>query len=101
MKTYNKLKEDGKQFEVVFVSSDRDEESWEEYLSSMPWYSLPFSDNNRKKALSRKFDVSGKKLALKEAKRGREEGERGRERGGRKERVRKRGRGERKIDGKE
>ena len=60
MKTYEKLKQDGKPFEVIFVSSDRDEESWQEYLSSMPWYSVPFGDN-RKKALSRKFDVSGER----------------------------------------
>lgn len=58
VKTYEKLKEDGKPFEVIFVSSDRDEESWQEYLSTMPWYSIPFGDD-RKKALSRKFDVSG------------------------------------------
>jgi nucleoredoxin len=69
VKTYEKLKADGKPFEVIFVSSDRDEESWQEYLSSMPWYSVPFGDS-RKKALSRKFDVSGK------GGRGREEGER-------------------------
>ena len=42
------------------MSSDRDEESWQEYLSSMPWYSVPFGDD-RKKTLSRKFDVSGKR----------------------------------------
>ena len=60
MKTYEKLKEDGKPFEVIFVSSDRDEESWQEYLSTMPWYSIPFGDD-RKKALSRKFDVSGER----------------------------------------
>ena len=61
MKTYDKLKAAGKNFEVIFVSSDRDEESWKEYLSSMPWFSLPHGDS-RKKALSRKFEVSGEHM---------------------------------------
>ena len=57
------------------MSSDRDEESWQEYLSTMPWYSIPFGDN-RKKALSRKFDVSGER----EGGRGRGESKKERER---------------------
>ena len=68
MKTYNKLKEKGKPFEVIFVSSDRDEDSWKEYLASMPWYSLPYGDS-RKKPLSRKFDVSGMWLHVRVQKR--------------------------------
>lgn len=59
VKTYNKVKEAGKKFEIIFCSSDRDEDSFKEYYSSMPWLALPYGDN-RKKALSRVFDVSGK-----------------------------------------
>ncbi|XP_064392520.1 nucleoredoxin-like [Halichondria panicea] len=58
VKTYNKLKEDGKKFEIIFVSSDRDEDSFMEYYGEMPWISIPHGDP-RKKTLSRMFDVSG------------------------------------------
>ena len=58
METYNKLKKDGKEFEIIFCSSDRDEASFKEYFNEMPWLSLPYGDK-RKTALSRKFEVSG------------------------------------------
>lgn len=58
VRTYNKLKEDGKAFEIIFCSSDRDEDAMMEYLGEMPWIAIPFGDS-RKKALSRLFDVSG------------------------------------------
>ena len=59
MKTYNLLKTQGKNFEIVFCSSDRDETSFKEYFNEMPWLALPFGDN-RKKLLSQRFEVSGK-----------------------------------------
>ncbi|XP_022096246.1 nucleoredoxin-like [Acanthaster planci] len=57
-KSYNKMVEDGKNLEIVFCSSDRDEASFKEYFSEMPWLALPFGDK-RKMALSKKFDVQG------------------------------------------
>lgn len=63
MKTYDKLKEAGKKFEIIFCSSDRDEESFKEYFESMPWLALPYGDS-RKKSLSRVFDVSGNLFVL-------------------------------------
>lgn len=44
-------------FEVVFVSSDEDLDSFDEYRSSMPWVSIPFSATTTKRALNLKFDV--------------------------------------------
>ena len=41
----------GKNFEVVFVSSDRDEDSFKEYYAEMPWLALPFADRDRKVSL--------------------------------------------------
>ncbi len=41
------------------MSSDRDEKSFNEYLSSMPWLALPFSDRARKAKLSQAFGVQG------------------------------------------
>lgn len=58
-KTYNKIKADGKKFEVIFVSSDRDQASFDEYLSEMPWYAIPFEARKLKAELSEAFDVSG------------------------------------------
>lgn len=58
---YKKFKEgpNGDKLNIVFVSSDKDESTFKEYFDEMPWYAVPFSDRNRKGALSRKFKVSG------------------------------------------
>jgi len=48
-----------KNFEVVFVSSDRDEESFSSYYSEQPWLALPYSARDLKNALSKKFKVNG------------------------------------------
>lgn len=63
VKTYNKLKEEGKNFEILFLSSDRDEKSMMEYYETMPWLTLPYGDA-RKKRLSTKFDISGDGMNL-------------------------------------
>lgn len=56
---YKKMREvEGKKFEVVFVSSDKDEASFGEYYGEMPWLALPFADRERKGKLSSKFKVS-------------------------------------------
>jgi len=48
-----------KGFEVVFVSSDRDQKAFDEYYAEMPWLALPFSDRDAKGALSKKYKVKG------------------------------------------
>jgi len=58
-KTYQAIKKAGKAFEIVFVSSDRDQSSFDEYFGEMPWTALPFSNRDAKAALSKKFRVSG------------------------------------------
>jgi len=45
--------------EIVFVSSDRDLASFEEYHAEMPFLALPYVDRDRKAALSKKFKVQG------------------------------------------
>ena len=47
-----------KNFEIIFVSSDRDQAAFDGYLSEMPWLALPFSDRG-KGMLSDMFDVEG------------------------------------------
>lgn len=46
-------------FEVVFISSDRDEESFNGYFSEMPWLAIPFSDSDTRKSLKELFNVRG------------------------------------------
>lgn len=46
-------------FEVVFVSADSDDESFEDYFSKMPWLSIPFSDSATKERLNELFEVRG------------------------------------------
>lgn len=48
-----------KGFEVVFVSSDRDEESFAEYLDEMPWLAVPFSDVAARRRIKELFNVRG------------------------------------------
>ncbi|URD86457.1 Nucleoredoxin [Musa troglodytarum] len=55
---YQKIKSMDSSFEVVFISSDRDQDSFEEFFSGMPWLALPFGDE-RRKSLSRTFRVRG------------------------------------------
>jgi len=48
-----------KGLEVVFVSSDKDEASFNEYFGEQPWLALPFHDREKKDALSKQFKVQG------------------------------------------
>jgi nucleoredoxin len=48
-----------KGLEIVFVSSDKDEAAFTEYFGEMPWIALPYSDRDRKEALSKKYKVQG------------------------------------------
>merc|ERR1711871_180814 len=56
---YKKLQAAGKPFEVVFVSSDKDESQFKEYHGEMPWLALPFEHRDIKGELSTYFGVSG------------------------------------------
>jgi len=58
IETYNKIKADGKKFEIIFASSDRDEESFSSYFGEMPWLAFPLSDP-RIKELSELYNVEG------------------------------------------
>lgn len=50
---------DNKPFEIIFISSDRDESSAKEYFGEMPWKMLDFTDRDSKLALGELFEVSG------------------------------------------
>lgn len=50
------LKMEGKEFEIIFVSFDRDEEKFNEHFKCMPWLTIPF-DANLHKRLSDLYHV--------------------------------------------
>ena len=56
---YNKAIANGANFEIVFVSSDRDEKSFQDYFGEMPWKALPFAEREKKQEVSSKFKVQG------------------------------------------
>jgi nucleoredoxin len=60
VKTVNELKKDGKNFDVVFVSSDQSKENMLGYMTEtkMPWNALPF-DSDKKQSLASKYGVRG------------------------------------------
>mmetsp|Transcript_82430 Transcript_82430/g.251894 ORF Transcript_82430/g.251894 Transcript_82430/m.251894 type:complete len:158 (-) Transcript_82430:251-724(-) len=59
-KLAEKFKNDyeAKGLKVVFVSSDRNEQGFNEYYGEMPWHALPYG-SDRKETLSRKYGVQG------------------------------------------
>ncbi|KAL1192084.1 putative nucleoredoxin 1 [Cardamine amara subsp. amara] len=58
VEVYKQIKERDEAFELIFISSDRDQESFDGYYSQMPWLALPFGDP-RKSSLARAFKVGG------------------------------------------
>jgi len=45
--------------EIVFASSDKNEEAFNSYFGEMPWVALPFEKRDVKEALSKKYKVQG------------------------------------------
>ena len=56
---YNEVNASGKQFEVVFVSFDRDESQFNDYYGTMPWLSVPYGSVQIREAAGQSFGVSG------------------------------------------
>lgn len=56
--TYHEIKAKDTEFEVIFVSSDRDQASFDKFFATMPWLALPFGDE-RKPLLQRRFKIKG------------------------------------------
>lgn len=53
---YKKLHTE-KNFEIVFVSSDKSEDEFQKYHKEMPWLALPFADRNRKVRLAIELEL--------------------------------------------
>jgi len=58
-KAYQELKAQRQDFELVFVSSDRDDASFQGYFDEMPFWALAFEERETKQELSKHFDVQG------------------------------------------
>lgn len=57
--TYEDMVEEHPEFELIFVSADRDTASFDEYFAEMPFLSIPFENRAQQAALSRAFNVTG------------------------------------------
>ncbi|KAG8377974.1 hypothetical protein BUALT_Bualt08G0089600 [Buddleja alternifolia] len=56
---YDQLKNSNPGFEIVFVSSDEDLNSFNNYRALMPWLAIPFSDLDTKRALNLRYNIEG------------------------------------------
>ncbi|XP_011627599.1 probable nucleoredoxin 2 isoform X2 [Amborella trichopoda] len=56
---YEQLKQRDANFEIVFISCDEDQSSFDKYHATMPWLAIPFSDLKTKKSLNDMFQVEG------------------------------------------
>ncbi|CAF1006195.1 unnamed protein product [Adineta steineri] len=57
-KFYEKYSEE-KNFEIIYIGSDDDEESFDEYYEKMPWLRLDFQQRKKVEELKKKFDIDG------------------------------------------
>lgn len=60
-KTYTAMQAKGltDNFEIIFVSSDRDNTAFEDYHAEQPWLALPYAQRDLKAALSKACEVEG------------------------------------------
>ncbi|CAI5740308.1 unnamed protein product [Hyaloperonospora brassicae] len=56
---YEDMVEQHPEFELIFVSSDRDAAQYSEYYNEMTFLALPFEERSTHQMLSAKFGVSG------------------------------------------
>ena len=56
---YSEVNIDSKQFEILYVSLDQNEDQYKEHYAQMPWLAVPFADQERMKALRQRYRVVG------------------------------------------
>jgi len=59
IQTYNEAIKAGYEFDIIFVSSDSDQKSFDSYFGSMPWKAVQFDEEERRQSISEKFGVTG------------------------------------------
>ena len=60
IESYNKLKANGKNFEIVFVSWDKDEDEFEDYYKDMPWMAINKEHEDKIDGLNEHFGIDGR-----------------------------------------
>ncbi len=45
--------------EIILISADRDEKSFDEYYGEMPWLTLDYKEQEKRDELDEKFGISG------------------------------------------
>ena len=57
---YNRFKKGpkGHLLNIVFISSDEDDESWREYCADMPWHALDFKDRDKEVCMYLTFIIA-------------------------------------------
>eukprot|EP00286_Rhodomonas_abbreviata_P019009 CAMPEP_0181309380 /NCGR_PEP_ID=MMETSP1101-20121128/11981_1 /TAXON_ID=46948 /ORGANISM="Rhodomonas abbreviata, Strain Caron Lab Isolate" /LENGTH=104 /DNA_ID=CAMNT_0023415857 /DNA_START=42 /DNA_END=353 /DNA_ORIENTATION=+ len=50
--SYKAIRAAGKSFQIVFLSSDKDDSAFLEYFAEQPWLALPFAERDLKAKLS-------------------------------------------------
>jgi thiol-disulfide isomerase/thioredoxin len=58
-KIYNETKAQGHPFEIIFVSSDRQDSDFTSYFNTMPWLAIPFAERDVANRLKSAFQVRG------------------------------------------
>lgn len=53
------MKKKGHDFEFIFISSDRSEESFKQHFANMPWPAVPYSEEKCRKELAHLYGVGG------------------------------------------
>lgn len=57
---YNEAKDSGEnELEIIFVSSDHDQSSFDGYFGSMPWIAIPFEEDHIRSGLGAAYSVQG------------------------------------------
>ncbi|KAK3709196.1 hypothetical protein RRG08_030873 [Elysia crispata] len=59
MLLYDELKKRHNPFEVIYISLDNKEPSFNEYLSKMPWYAVPFTEEDKREEIAITFGIKG------------------------------------------
>jgi len=57
---YKKIvNEDKKEWDIIFLSSDKNQSAFDDYFKEMPWKAVAYANRDVKDQMSRKFKVSG------------------------------------------
>lgn len=56
---YEDMIEEHPDFELIFISSDRDQPSFDEYYGEIPFAAMPFANREQQRRLSEKFGIRG------------------------------------------